>query len=142
MDFYRSYSKVTINYNNFDRCESYVKSQGSESFSGRFILLFLVVRTKTNFNSKCSRKGLDPMAFRLNISILLESGRCLIELRCCNLFSQSCPESFVFHDTVLYIVEWITCIYFFFEPLGDNCNDCYRASLRILSRIKKLFTVL
>lgn len=52
-------SKVTINYKNFDRC----KVRDAKVLAAASA--FLVLRTKTNFNSKCWRKGLDPRALHL-----------------------------------------------------------------------------
>lgn len=60
---------------------------------------FLVLRTKTNFNSKCWRKGLDPrrLGHSTYVNILLETGPCLIELRCYNFFHNRI-RNFVFPD--------------------------------------------
>ena len=46
-------SKVTINYKNFDRC----KVRDAKVLVAASA--FHVLRTKTNFNSKCLRKGLS-----------------------------------------------------------------------------------
>lgn len=51
--------EVTINYKNFDRC----KVRDAKVLVAASA--FHVLRTKTNFNSKCWRKGLDPRALHL-----------------------------------------------------------------------------